>query len=134
MLLIIKIGFYAIPINVTDGVSGLACGKPKATVPWGHIADHLDNYIEKDYIPANILFREPMKMGSAQVGDVLQFWCQCQQRNPQDIFRFSKWKDNDGCLQLSCLELDTDEEITDGPVQAEVTVNHNEQAVTGTAS
>ena len=48
-------------------------------------------------------------------------------------FCFSKWKDNDGYLQLSCLELDTDEEITHGPIQAEVTVDHNEQAVTDTA-
>ena len=126
-------GFYSKPINVTDGVLGLACGKAKATVPWGHIADHLDDYIKKDYIPTNILFREPTKMGSAQVGEVLQFWRRRQQRNPQDIFRFSKWKDNDGHLQPSCLDLDTDEEITDGPVQAEATGDHHEQAVMGTA-
>ena len=124
--------FHTKPINTTDGVSGLACGKAKATVPWGHIANHLDDYIKKDYIPTNILFREPMKMGSAQVGDVLQFWCRHQQRNPQDIFCFSKWKDNDGCLQPSCLDSDTDEEITDGPIQAEATGDHREQAITGT--
>ena len=68
-------GFYSKPINVTDGVLGLACGKAKATVPWGHIADHLDNYIKKDYIPTNILFRELTKIGLAQVGNILQFWC-----------------------------------------------------------
>ena len=71
-------------------------------------------------------------MGLAQVGDILQFWRWHQQRHPQDIFHFFKWKDNDGCLQPSCLDSDTGEEITDGPVQAEATGNHHEQAVTGT--
>ena len=125
MLLIITVSFMqSLSVLLTEYLGLHVAGQRPA--------DHLDDYIKKYYIPTNILFREPTKMGSAQVGNVLQFWRQRQQWNPQDIFHFSKWKDNDGCFQRSCLDSDTDEKITDGPIQAEATGDHHEQAVTGT--
>ena len=124
--------FYLQPNENADSESGLACGKQKATVPWGHIADHLYEYIDKRYFPSNILFKEPTKLPSVQVGEILHFWRRRQQNDPQDIFRFAQWKDNDGLLQPSRLNLDTDEELTEGAVQAEAILPEcHQQAGTG---
>ena len=120
------------PNENADSESGLVCGKKKATVPWGHIADHLYEYIDKRYFPSNILFKEPTKLPSVQVGEILHFWHRRQQNDPQDIFCFAQWKDNDGLLQPSHLNLDTNEELTEGAVQAKAILPEcHQQASTG---
>ncbi|KAI6138634.1 hypothetical protein BKA82DRAFT_4020842 [Pisolithus tinctorius] len=77
----------------------LACGKTNASVPWAAIADNRASYMSSKYLPPNIPFKEPTRLTHHELIETLEFWKERQQEHPEDVFRFRRWRSQDGSLE-----------------------------------
>ncbi|KAI6140524.1 hypothetical protein BKA82DRAFT_4019337 [Pisolithus tinctorius] len=77
----------------------LACGKMNASVPWAAIADNQASYVSSKYLPPNIPFKEPTRLTHHELIETLEFWKERQQEHPEDVFRFRRWRSQDGSLE-----------------------------------
>ncbi|KAI6110294.1 hypothetical protein EDD16DRAFT_1711007 [Pisolithus croceorrhizus] len=78
-----------------------ACGKWLAKVPFKKLGWYQANMISPCHLPPNFTFTvDPSHMHLSDVMELLNFWKECQESHPNDIFTFQKWLDQAGNLQL----------------------------------
>ena len=51
------------------------------------------------YLPRHWEFKEPTWLTNQEVTKVLEFWCDRQVTDLEDVLTFHKWRDMDGGLQ-----------------------------------
>ncbi|KAI6097556.1 hypothetical protein F5141DRAFT_1067210 [Pisolithus sp. B1] len=78
-----------------------ACGKQLAKVPFKKLGWYQADMISPCHLPPNFTFTvDPSHMHLSDVMELLNFWKECQESHPNDIFAFWKWLDQAGNLQL----------------------------------
>ncbi|KAI6102905.1 hypothetical protein F5141DRAFT_1217476 [Pisolithus sp. B1] len=78
-----------------------ACGKWLAKVPFKKLGWYQANMISPCHLPPNFTFTvDPSHMHLSDAMELLNFWKECQESHPNDIFAFRKWLDQAGNLQL----------------------------------
>ncbi|KAI6126522.1 hypothetical protein F5141DRAFT_1060271 [Pisolithus sp. B1] len=78
-----------------------ACGKQLAKVPFKKLGQYQTDMISPCHLPPNFTFTvDPIHMHLSDAMELLNFWKECQQSHPNDIFAFQKWLDQAGNLQL----------------------------------
>ncbi|KAI6106028.1 hypothetical protein EV401DRAFT_2078377 [Pisolithus croceorrhizus] len=78
-----------------------ACGKWLAKVPFKKLGWYQADMISPCHLPPNFTFTvDPSHMHLLDVMELLNFWKECQESHPNDIFTFRKWLDQAGNLQL----------------------------------
>ncbi|KAI6108093.1 hypothetical protein F5141DRAFT_1215832 [Pisolithus sp. B1] len=84
-----------------NSVLQMACGKWLAKVPFKKLGWYQANMISPHHLPPNFTFTvDPSHMHLSAVMELLNFWKECQESHPNDIFAFQKWLDQAGNLQL----------------------------------
>ncbi|KAI6142456.1 hypothetical protein BKA82DRAFT_4018159 [Pisolithus tinctorius] len=77
-----------------------ACGKATVAIPFKQLRSHQIKMIAAQYLPTNFSFTgDPSHMSVSVAMQLLSFWQQQQQSNPDDVFTFQKWLDQFGELQ-----------------------------------
>ncbi|KAI6097373.1 hypothetical protein EDD16DRAFT_1719226 [Pisolithus croceorrhizus] len=78
-----------------------ACGKWLSKVPFQKLGQYQANMISPHHLPQNFTFTiDPSHMHLSDAMELLNFWKECQESHPKDIFTFQKWLDQAGNLQL----------------------------------
>ncbi|KAI6137262.1 hypothetical protein F5141DRAFT_1060125 [Pisolithus sp. B1] len=78
-----------------------ACGKWLAKVPFKKLGQYQADMISPCHLPPNFTFTvDPSHMHLSDVMELLNFWKECQESHPNDIFVFRKWLNQAGNLQL----------------------------------
>ncbi|KAG1819827.1 uncharacterized protein BJ212DRAFT_1298234 [Suillus subaureus] len=67
---------------------------PQAAVPWGHITQDLDHYLDMDCIPRNVVIKDPSHLQKDTISTIFLLWKLCANCN-EPILRFIGYKEGD---------------------------------------
>ncbi|KAG2115024.1 hypothetical protein DEU56DRAFT_761749 [Suillus clintonianus] len=71
-------------------------GSKKAVVPWSAIVQSQDDFVARQYVPADVDLKEPSKLQHWDTTALLNFWYARQERGKGPMFLFKAWKNRDG--------------------------------------
>ncbi|KAG2130276.1 hypothetical protein DEU56DRAFT_914907 [Suillus clintonianus] len=74
----------------------ICSGIEKAVVPWSAIVQSQDDFVARQYVPADVDLKEPSKLQHWDTTALLNFWYARQERGKGPTFLFKAWKNRDG--------------------------------------
>jgi hypothetical protein len=77
-------------------------GDNSASVPWGDIGQHQDEYISREYLPAGFQLRDPSKLTKQNATALLEFWYKRQDdKKVKTTLEFRGFKGKNGQVDKS---------------------------------
>ncbi|KAG1722443.1 uncharacterized protein EDB91DRAFT_1088132 [Suillus paluster] len=76
--------------------TGICSGIDKAVVPWSAIIQSQDDFVARQYLPADVNLKEPSKLQNWDTTALLNFWYARQETGEGPTFLFKAWGNKEG--------------------------------------
>ncbi|KAG1738662.1 uncharacterized protein EDB91DRAFT_1082694 [Suillus paluster] len=77
----------------------ICSGIDKAGVPWSAIVQSQDDFVARQYLPADVNLKEPSKLQNWDTTALLNFWYARQKMGEGPMFLFKAWRNKEGDMR-----------------------------------